>query len=329
MKRKSGDAQERATYNKRRFHHLTVADLAGLFGTTAEEIEKSCGGLICKLDLRYEKLPIRDRDRLILEILKKIDSPDLPVAGQSRMEDWERGWAENLRDFIESGYDLNKLVPKYFKKNVPVRLNRDFVIPADPDFVLNCTNVFRTWLFRKYLKEACSVYEFGCGPGTHLAFLAAIYPDKRFYGLDWVKASQEIIRRVAGQYGWRIEGLQFNFFFPDESLHLEKGSAVFTFGALEQVGGKHEAFLQFLLKESPDICINVECLSEFYDLSYLTDFLSYKYHKRRNYLTGYLTRLQELESKGHIEILKAHHQKFGNIYNDSHSYVIWKPRHRG
>lgn len=312
--------------SRKRFHHLIIADLALLFGTTAEEIEKSCGDLIGKLDLRYEKLPIQDRDRLILAILKKIDSPDLPAAGQSRKEDWEQGWSENLQDFIESGYDLKKLVPKYFKKNVPVRLNRDFVIPADPDFVLNCTNVFRTWLFRKYLKEACSVYEFGCGPAAHLAFLAGIYPDKRYYGLDWAKASQEIIRRMAEQYGWRMEGIHFDFFLPDENLHLEKGSAVFTFGALEQLGGNHKPLLQFLLKESPEICINVECICELYNLNHLVDYLAYKYHQKRKYLIGYLPRLQELQKQGNIEIIKIHHQQFGNIYDDSHSYMIWRPQ---
>lgn len=305
---------------------LTIDDFARLFGTTADDIADCCKELIDAMDFRFERLSGAERDKLILNILKRIDSADLSVSGEERKPEWEKGWAENLQDFINSGYDISKLVPKYFKKNAPVRLNRDYVMPVDPDFVLNCTMVFRNWLFRKYLKDSGSIYEFGCGPATHLVFLASIYPDKKLYGLDWAKPSQEIIRLLAKHFSWQIEGRHFDFFAPDVNLHLEENSAVYTFGALEQVGRNHETFLQYLLKESPGLCINVECISEFYNQDYLPDYLAVKYHKKRNYLDGYLTRLQKLEAAGKIKILAMHHQQFGNMYDDSHSYVIWKPK---
>ncbi|MCC6325828.1 MAG: hypothetical protein DCC43_15240 [Candidatus Brocadia sp.] len=313
-------------YSQRNLSKLTIDDFARLFGTTADDIDEYCKGLVDTMDFSFEQLSDIERDKLILNILKRIDLADLPVSGEERKPEWEKGWADNLRDFINSGYDLSKLVPKYFKKNIPVRLNREYVMPVDPDFVLNCTRVFRNWIFRKYLKDVDSIYEFGCGPATHLAFLAGIYPGKKLYGLDWAKPSQEIIRLLAKHFGWQIEGRHFDFFAPDVNLHLDENSAVYTFGALEQIGGNHKAFLQFLLKESFKLCINVECISEFYNQDYLPDYLAFKYHKRRNYLDGYLTRLQELEAEGKIIILAMHHQQFGNIYDDSHSYVVWKLR---
>lgn len=313
-------------YSQVNLPKLTIDDFARLFGTIAADIDDSCKELIDTTDFRYERLSGAERDKVILNILKRIDSADLVVSGDDRKPDWEKGWAENLHDFIDSGYDVSKLVPKYFKKNVPVRLNREYVLPVDPDFVINCTRVFRNWLFKKYLKDSGSIYEFGCGPATHLAFLAGIYPDKNLYGLDWANPSQEIIRLMAKHFGWQIEGRHFDFFAPDVNLHLEENSAVYTFGALEQVGRNHEAFLQFLLKGSPELCINVECISEFYNQDYLPDYLAFKYHNRRNYLDGYLTRLRELETAGKIQILAMHHQQFGNMYDDSHSYVIWKPK---
>jgi hypothetical protein len=305
---------------------LTTDDFARLFGTTAADINGSHSELINKMDLRYERLSAAERNKLILTVLKKLDSTGLAVSGEGRKPDWERGWEENLQDFVDSGYDVNKLVPKYFKRNVPVRLNRDYVMPVDPDFVLNCTKVFRNWLFRKYLKDVDSIYEFGCGSASHLAFLATIYPEKRLYGLDWARPSQEIIRLLAEHFSWQIEGRQFDFVAPDQNLHLDANSAIYTFGALEQIGNNHEAFLQFLLKESPALCINVECIYELYDHDHLLDYLALKYHERKNYLSGYLTRLQQLESENKLEILKTHHQQFGNMYDDSHSYVIWKPK---
>ncbi len=90
------------------------------------------------------------------------------------------------------------------------------------------------------------------------------------------------------------------------------------------MGNNHGPFLEFLLEKSPEICINVEPLHEFYSSGCLLDYLALRYHNYRNYLSGYLSRLQGLEAKSRIEILKMH-QQFGNLYNDTHSYVIWRP----
>lgn len=171
-----------------------------------------------------------------------------------------------------------------------------------------------------------SIYEFGCGPASHLAFLATLFPDKKLYGFDWAKSSWEIISLLAHQHGWSILGDYFNFFDPNENLNFEPNSAVFTFGALEQVGPNHGPFLDFLLRKSPELCVNVEGLHELYEQDNLLDYLALKYHKRRNYLYGYLTRLRELEKEGKIKIVKVHRQLFGNLFDYSHSYVIWKPK---
>lgn len=308
------------------FLQITLEDFAQLFATTPEDISCTCMDLISSMDFRYRKMTTPERDKIILEILERIDSGYLPPAGGDRKPEWERGWTENLVEFVRSGYDINKLVPKYFKRGVPARYNRDYVLPVHPDFILNCTKVFRTWLFRRYFQDVEPIYEFGCGSATHLAFLATLFPEKRLYGLDWTRASQEIIQRLEQNYGWRIAGYYFNLFDPDSNFHLDENGGVFTFGAMEQIGKNYEPFLQYLLKESPALCINVECLIELYDPDYLSDYLALRYHRRRNYLEGYLTRLKELQEDGVIEIIKVHHQRFGNIYNDSHSYVVWKPR---
>jgi hypothetical protein len=261
----------------------------------------------------------------MLSILKRIDAADLQASGEDRQPDWEKGWGENLKEFVNSGYDVEKLVPKYFKKNVPVRLFGDYVQPADPDFVLSCTRLFRAWLFKKYLSSFDVIYEFGCGPATHLAYLADLYPEKELVGLDWASPSQKIIRLLAEHRGWKITGRSFDFFHPDEAVSIKKNSAIFTFGALEQVGTRYESFLEFILRRKPALCINIECLSEFYDEKLLAGYLALKYHRRKNYLDGYLTQLRRLTKQSRAEIIADHHQPFGNIFDDSHSYIVWKP----
>ena len=165
--------------NSKNFLDFTIKNLADLFGASEDELLKYCNEEIKSYNFCYRKLEDIERDQLILKILKYIDSEDLVSAGVERQSDWEKGWNENLQEFTESEYDINKLVPKYFKKNVPVRLNKNYVMPEDENFVLNITNTFRSWLFKKYFQEVDSIYEFGCGPAVHLSYMATIFPEKR------------------------------------------------------------------------------------------------------------------------------------------------------
>lgn len=307
-------------------NELNEKDLAGLFGTTEDKVRKVMDVLVDTIDWRVRSIEGGERDTLILSALKTINSPELKNAGEHRAKDWEDGWRENLNEFSQSGFDLVKLVPKYFKKDVPVRLNREYVLPTQPDFVYRYTQIFKNWLYREYLADYKSVYEFGCGTGHNLFHLAELYPDKALYGFDWAKSSQEIIRIVAERFGLNIKGGSFNFFDPDETLAFDPDSAVLTFGALEQVGPNHGRYLDFLLKRKPSLCVDVIGLHELYDEAHLLDYLALLYHKRRNYLSGYLARLQQLEVAGRVEIVKIHHHLFGNLYDDPHSYVVWKPR---
>jgi SAM-dependent methyltransferase len=307
-------------------HNIALPELSKLFGTTEEDIQDHCSDILDQVDLSYRFFNVEERDRLILQVIKRIYSSSLTIAGGDRHSEWEQGWRENLDEFLASGYQLEKLIPKYFKKDVPARLNSDYIMPVAPNFVFDYTNVYRTWLFRKFLSHVPSIYEFGCGPAYHLAYLAQIYPNKKIVGLDWASPSQELIKQISEHYGWDISGRWFDFLEPDPKLHLDKDSGIFTFGALEQIGGNHGAFLEFLLKNKPAICVNVECIQEFYDDNNLISSLALQYHKKRKYLSGYLTALKKLETEDRIEIIACHYHRFGNLFDDPLSYVVWKPK---
>ncbi len=305
---------------------ITLEDAAVLFGTTKEDVDRYCGNLIHSRDFSYERITGKQRDQILLQVIQKILDPGLVRSGEERQPDWEVGWRENLNEFLASHYDLARLIPKYFRKSVPARLNLEYIMPVSPDFVFSYTHLYRTWIFKKYLNDADKIYEFGCGPAYHLAYLAQLFPDKKIFGLDWALSSQEIIRHLSKHFGWNIKGRQFDFFKPDPRFVLEGKSAVLTFGALEQVGSKHGPFIDYLLNNKPEICINVECLHELYPKDKLLSYLALRYHEKRNYLWGYLTQLQKLERDNRIEIVKYHYHKFGNLYDDALSYVIWKPK---
>src|SRR5260221_122566 len=125
--------------------------------------------------------------------------------------------------------------------------------------------------------------------------------------------------------GINIKGLPFDFFNPDRSLKLGADAGVLTMCALEQVGPRHGEFLDFLLEKKPAICVNMEPTLELYDQANLADYLAARYHRKRGYLEGYLTKLRELESKGRIKILDTRRFEFGSTYHECYSYTTWNP----
>jgi len=305
---------------------LTISDFADLFGTKEEFIYPACRDLISNSDFRYKILDCDKRDGVLLDIIKKIDSGTLSEAGKWKKDIWEKGWAENLHNFTQKNYEIDELTPKYYRPGQILRIKRDYAIPINPDFEFNFFKVLRLWLFQEYFSNTDSIYEFGCGPGHNLVALAALYPAKKIYGLDWSEAAVELVNKIAGMHSYNIVGHFFDMFTPDEDYKIADNSAILTIGSLEQLGEDYEAFLRYILNESPGLCVNVEPFTDLYDENNLLDYLAIRYQAKRKYLAGYLNRLMELEKKGEIEILKIQRMLFGNMYYNGWSYVAWRPR---
>jgi SAM-dependent methyltransferase len=310
------------------YFDLTLEDFARSFGTTVKDIPDECRELIAKTDFRYKILEGEERDKVLLAVLKKIEADQQIVGTEERQTTWEKGWEENLQDFINSGHDLNKLVPKFIRPNQAIRLNRNYIMPLNPNFELDYFSVFRLWLFTKYLKDFDSIYEFGCGTGFNLVVLAQLYPEKKLHGLDFVPSSVELVNKIGEVYGWKMTGHLFDMVSPDENLEIEDNSAIFTIATIEQLASNFEAFLQFLLKRSPKLCIHVEPTIELYDESNLIDYLAIKFHRKRGYTDNYLTRLRELEAQNIIEILKVKRLFFGSLYHEGYPLILWRPKTR-
>ncbi len=305
---------------------LTLEDFARSFGTTVDDIPAECRELVTRTDFRYRQLNGPERDRVLVDVLRKIESDKQVVGAPERRDVWQRGWEENLRDFVESAYDLDQLIPKFIRPGQPLRLNRSYVVPFNQNFELDYFRILRLWLFRKYLQEVDSVYEFGCGTGFNLVALAQLYPEKKLYGLDFVTSSLDLVNRIGKVHNWKITGHLFDMLTPDENLQIESDSAVLTIGSVEQLASDFEPFLQFLLKRSPELCIDILPTMELYDEANLIDYVAIMFHRKRGYTESYLTRLRELEAQNKIEILKVQRPFLGSLYLEGYSYVIWKPK---
>ena len=122
-----------------------------------------------------------------------------------------------------------------------------------------------------------------------------------------------------------IKGYNFDFFKPNKKIKIADNSAIYTVAALEQIGSNYKAFVSYLLKNKPDICVHVEPIAELLDENRLIDNLSIKYFRKRNYLNGYLDYLKGLEKHGEIKIIEAKRPYIGSLFIEGYSIIVWSP----
>jgi hypothetical protein len=273
--------------------------------------------------LAFRVLDSVEREQTFLKVTKVLQTP-LEKSGDHRKARWAAGWQENLDEFVASGYDLDALQAKFVRRGQIMRVGANFVEPQTDQLESALVGVLREYLFSRYFHAVDPVYEFGAGTGHNMAALAQQYPEKTIHALDWVEPAVQIYELLRTARGLNIHGHLFDLGNPDPSYQLLPSGGVLTVGALEQLGGRFEPFLAYLLQQRPAICVHVETMYELYNQETLFDWLGAQYLEKRGYLIGYLTALRRLEEQGHIEILKVQ-RTFGSLYHDGYTYVVWRP----
>ncbi len=125
------------TDREEKYYELSSPHFAKLFGIAEKELSAECKEMISGMDFRYKILYGEKREQKLLDILKKLDSNHLSVSGRKRKNDWEKGWSENLRKFIENGHDVLALVPAYVRPDRILRLNLNYITSVSLTFELN------------------------------------------------------------------------------------------------------------------------------------------------------------------------------------------------
>lgn len=301
---------------------LCIDDIESLVGFV---ISNECKKMINDFDLEYESLDLNERDQVILKVMNHLNT-NLISAGDHRLDQWEKGWFENL-ELLKMGKSVYNLIPKYFGKNKYVRLNGEFFKSDVKDFdYKNLIILIDSYLHEFVGKKYENLFEFGCGPAYHLLRFGNFNKHINLTGLDWTESSQMIIGEISdSKINDKIKSHKFNFFEPDYNIQIPNNTAIFTCNALEQIGENFNEFLEFILDKKPDLCINFEPMTEFLDENILLDKLSILYCQKRNYLKGYFSKLKYLEEIGKIEIILEKRLFFGSLFLESISVVIWKP----
>lgn len=306
--------------NKKK-NELTPASFAKIFNDEESNFPLLLQQTIKEFNFEYRIVEGKEYEEAISKIEKTLES-NLKVSGPHRINDWEKGWGEHLSEFNRDGF--NNLVAKFSMQGEYIRLQGDLIKPESNSFEEDFVAVIRAYLFNKYFKRIKTFYEFGAGTGVNLVAASEILPKVKLVGLDWTDSSTAIMNLLREKLKINLFGKKFDLFNPDKKYRLEKNCGVLTIGTLEQLGNNFKPFINYLLENKPNICIHLETLYELYDENNLLDYLARKYLEKRNYLTGFLPYLQQLQAKRKIEILEIR-RTFGSFYHEGYTYIVWKP----
>lgn len=274
-------------------------------------------------DLRYRELTKEERDYYILHNFNILTN-DIVVSGKHRINEWESGWEENLNLF-KSSKNINDLIPKYHGKNRIVKWMGDVVMPLTENFDYKIHICFVDAIVRHYLNDVTNIFELGCGPAYHLVRLNQYNKNINLYGTDWATSSQKIINSINEILDLNITPINLDFFNPDYEIEIPENTGAYTVASLEQIGEEYKKIVDFIIDKKIKICVHMEPIGEILDDNKLIDYLSIKYFEKRNYLKGYLTYLETLESQGKIEIINKQRIYSGSYFVEGHSLIVWRP----
>lgn len=302
---------------------INLKILSTIFRTNKNEINKFCSHLL-KKKINFSYIKGLERDKVLIQILKRIRSDHQIIAGKGRTKKWHEGWGEALSLYKKS----NSLTPKFYtaRENKYFRLNGELIKSKSPNFEVDMVNLFRNWYFKKYFKNINNIYEFGAGTGHNMVELSKIFPDKNLYASDFVPTSVNLLKLVSKKKKMKMKCFQFDMAKPNKKLEIKEGSAIYTSGALEQLSGKIYDFINFTLSKKPKIVIHVEPAPQFYDTKKLVDFTADFFQRKRGYTDNLLDYLTLLERKKKIKIIKKMKSPFGSLMIEGYNFIAWRPK---
>jgi len=304
---------------------ITVDDFLRMFDCHRDELPEQFLSGLKRVDTSYHEANLVEFEEYILNVLQRINSPDIVRTKEENLEAFEKGWGENLESIISGKISMESLKPKYFRGSKFFRYNNTLIVTDNLNLEYDLFTLARYLLFTRYLSSSQDIYEFGCGSCQNLLILSGMFPSKKLYGLDWTNASAKIAELLSKSQNRNIEGIVFDMMNPSSDIALKPHSAVFTIHSLEQLGKEHEKLLSFIMAAKPDIVFHYEPILEFYDQDNLLDYLAILYSQKRNYLSGFWTALCQLREQNRIEILKSRRPYLGGVIHEA-SLIVWRPR---
>ena len=298
-------------------HKLTKDDVLNHFNILYDDLPQT-------IKIQLDKFFPINYNELDSEQYKEYYELCLGVLNKKLEIDWQDDWFSVLQN-LETNNENVKLIirPKWFRESAFVNIQNCLSLTKTPYVDWEYQLITRQMLFYTHLKDIENICEFGSGSGTNFYLINEILQNKSFILSDISVTSLKIIEELKRKLN-RNNLTHSNIDIEqDIDLQLPDNSAVITTSVLEQIGDNYKNFINFILKEKPQIVINIEPIVELLDSKGKFDNVMNLYCEKRKYLIGYLTELEKLERQKRIKIVMKKRTMVSGTFIEN-SVLIWK-----
>lgn len=276
------------------------------------------------IQLQLDKFFPIQYDELNSEQYKEYYELCLEMLNKKLEIDWQDDWFNVLQNLRTNNENVKSIIrPKWFRESAFVNIHNCLSLTETPYVDWEYQLITRQMLFYTHLKDIENICEFGSGSGTNFYLINEILQNKNFILSDISVTSLKIIEELKRKLN-RNNLIYSNIDIEqDIDLQLPDNTAVITTSVLEQIGDNYKNFINFILKEKPQIVINVEPIVELLDSKNGFDNVMNLYCEKRKYLAGYLTELEKLEKQKKIKIIMKKRTMVSGTFIEN-SVLIWK-----
>lgn len=238
---------------------------------------------------------------------------------------WNDGWALCLQEALESA-SMQSFYPHYIRnasENFLVNCVPSKIISDSPELLMADLSADNIQFMANSLGAECIV-EIGCGTGWRLELLRSRGWGGRLIGGDFANSSNDCISAINKITDAKIEFIKFDMIKRQE-INLPKNTLLYTYGALEQIGGKWQNFAKFCNDNKQNLsgCMHFEPFAPMYQITNCFDKYSLAIHKAKNYLDGYLESLVQEYCAGKIDLALAR-LPLGSKFLETANYAGWR-----
>ena len=276
------------------------------------------------IQLQLDKFFPIQYDELNSEQYKEYYELCLEMLNKKLEIDWQDDWFSVLQNLRTNNENVKSIIrPKWFRESAFVNIHNCLSLTETPYVDCEYQLITRQMLFYTHLKDIENICEFGSGSGTNFYLINEILQNKSFILSDISVTSLKIIEELKRKLN-RNNLIYSNIDIEqDINLELPDNTAVITTSVLEQIGDNYKNFINFILKEKPQIVINIEPIVELLDSKGKFDNVMNLYCEKRKYLAGYLTELEKLEKQKKIKIIMKKRTMVSGTFIEN-SVLIWK-----
>ena len=276
------------------------------------------------IQLQLDKFFPIQYDELNSEQYKEYYELCLEMLNKKLEVDWQDDWFSVLQNLQTNNDNVKSIIrPKWFRESAFVNIQNCLSLTETPYVDWEYQLITRQMLFYTHLRDIENICEFGSGSGTNFYLINEILQNKNFILSDISVTSLKIIeelKRKLNRNNLTYSNIDIE---QDIDLQLPDNTAVITTSVLEQIGDNYKNFINFILKEKPQIVINVEPIVELLDSKNGFDNVMNLYCEKRKYLAGYLTELEKLEKQKKIKIIMKKRTMVSGTFIEN-SVLIWK-----